>query len=991
MTRGRIEWGSTGGDPTSCSLDRLDSADMVLLARSFAPLRPADETEHSEDGRQSATDAVRFVDVASLDPALTWRRRAAAELLRVPIGVGADGALIAVDLKESAAGGMGPHGLVVGATGSGKSELLRTLVTTLAISHPPATLALLLADFKGGATFSGLATLPHIAGMVTNLEADAGLIDRFRDALSGELQRRQELLAAGKVSSIDGYQQLQLDRPDLPVLPRLLVIVDEFSELLSAEPDLAELFVTIGRIGRSIGIHLLLATQRLDIGRIRGLESHLSYRICLRTFSEAESREAIGSPAAYRLPAEPGWAFLLADSADPVQFRAFTVSRSHRPARPTRNPTPPRIVPFAIENDLAQRIAALHGTSDIRRRIGSDQRRQELAASAIGDDPGCRRRAVDHRRAETPARPSGTSGVAGAIAEPTGTGCTGGFLAAGGNCPERSLAAPIGLVDIPERQHQELLRWDFDDGNGNLLIIGTGRSGKSTAVAALLCSLAVSNAPGEIAVFCADFGGESLLAYNGLPHVAAVATRSDPELTRLVFSRLRTILNEREALFRDHRFGSVEELRQARAAGAIDGSIPGAVVVIIDGWAGLRDADPSVEAALEDVLSRGPGLGVHTVLTISAAGQLRTRLTTGFGGRIELRLGDCFDSTIDRQLAKALPVDRPGRALVAGRHYAQLALPMSGGSQQRMVDEIGRRWAGPAVSRVSTLPAIIRLAEIQDGLAGVGSHPAGSPSPDQPGSAHSSDPGSSCPGSAAAGADRVNIVLGVSETDLTPVQHSLRGANPHLLIYGDSGSGKTTLLRSIVSQLTSGRPARAGAPDAGHPESATTQHGEPEVLVVDYRRGLRCASGGYRWMTRSSEVPVICAAVTNVLAARLADSATDAAPTTEIYLLVDDYELVSSAAGNPLATLLPFLPHARDIGFHLILARRSGGAARAQYEPLLQSLGDLGTPLLLLSGAPGEGRLGHGLAPQPLPPGRAQFALRGAATQIIQIGWIEPQ
>ncbi|MEP6562806.1 MAG: hypothetical protein ABJD68_17235, partial [Nakamurella sp.] len=125
-----------------------------------------------------------------------------------------------------------------------------------------------------------------------------------------------------------------------------------------------------------------------------------------------------------------------------------------------------------------------------------------------------------------------------------------------------------------------------------------------------------------------------------------------------------------------------------------------------------------------------------------------------------------------------------------------------------------------------------------------------------------------------------------------------------------------------------------------------------------------------------------------VLAARLSDSAAGA-KNPRIYLLVDDYELVSSAAGNPLATLLPFLPHARDIGFHLIVARRSGGAARAQYEPLLQSLSDLGTPVLLLSGSPAEGRLGHGLVPQLLPPGRAQFAMRGAKAQTIQIGWCE--
>ncbi|MEP6562141.1 MAG: type VII secretion protein EccCa, partial [Nakamurella sp.] len=698
---GTIEWSTAGIGPTRCSIDQLDVAEMILLARSFAPLRPVDDSAHPSDGRQSAMDSVRFVDVASLDPVSTWRPRAAAELMRVPIGVGADGALVVVDLKESATGGMGPHGLVIGATGSGKSELLRTLVTTLAISHPPDVLALLLADFKGGATFSGLATLPHIAGMVTNLEADLGLIDRFRDALSGELQRRQELLAAaGKVSSIEAYQHLQSDRPDLPTLPRLLVIVDEFSELLGAKPDLGDLFVTIGRIGRSIGIHLLLATQRLDIGRIRGLESHLSYRICLRTFSEAESREAIGSSAAYRLPAQPGWAYLVADSADPIRFRVSTVSRPHRPARPPHTRTPARILPFAVENDVAQRISDLSGATAFDAGAGTDISatwRQHQSATildvAVGRlTTGARTHPRGHPVRPVWLEPLPSRLEIGALSERAPNPWPKDAVAGAAR-----LAAPLGLLDIPERQSQEVLRWDFDDGNGNLLIVGAGRSGKSTAVGTLLCSLAIGHQAGEIAVFCVDFGGESLLAFRELPQVAAVATRSDPELTRLVLSRLRTILDERETLFRELGFDSVKAIRRARAAGILDRSIPGAVVLIIDGWAGLQDAHPAAEAALQEVLSRGPGLGVHTVLTISAAGQLRTRLTAGFDGRIELRLGDCFDSSIDRQLAKALPVDRPGRALVAGRHYAQIALPRSGDSQQRLIDDIRQRWAGPGV------------------------------------------------------------------------------------------------------------------------------------------------------------------------------------------------------------------------------------------------------------------------------------------------------
>ncbi|MET0865016.1 MAG: type VII secretion protein EccCa, partial [Nakamurella sp.] len=898
---GSIEWASTGVAATHCSLDQLDIAEMTVLARSFAPLRPADDASHPV-ATQSAMDSVRFSDVGTLDPAVTWRRRSDTDLLRVPIGVGTDGSLVAVDLKESAAGGMGPHGLVVGATGSGKSELLRTLVTTLAISHPPESLALLLADFKGGATFSGLATLPHIAGMVTNLEADLGLVDRFRHALSGELQRRQEILAAaGKVSSLDAYQSLRSDRPDLPPLPRLLVIVDEFSELLSAKPDLAELFVAIGRVGRSIGIHLLLATQRLDTGRIRGLESHLSYRICLRTFSEAESREAIGSPAAYRLPAEPGWAYLLADNAEPVRFRAATVSRPYRPTRQARTSAPPRILPLTVENRLTERMVDLQSRPTYDAGAGSNGRgalwrhRQssvlDIAVERL--TAGARRhprgqpvrpvwlaplperlelgRLLDMRSGVFPTRPAGLIDPqkrrpVSSSAEPRA----------------RELVARLGLVDIPEKQRQETLRWDFDEGNGNLLIVGTGRSGKSTAVCTLLTALAADHPPGEIEMLCVDFGGESLLAYRDLPHVAAVATRSDPELTRLVFSRVQRMLTDRELLFRRNQFDSAAAVRQARSAGTLDQSVPGAVVLIIDGWAGLREVDPSVESALEDVLSRGPGLGVHTVLTISATGQLRTRLAAGFSGRIELRLADAFESTIDRQLAKALSADRPGRAVVAGGHFAQLAQPLStaGGSQGQLVEQIQRHWPGPGVPKVKTLPEVVQLAEIQQLVAPVDAgHRVGTAGgvvapvrgvdgrrADEVGRIVRADSGAAGPGRPG----QPPLLLGVSEHDMAPVQHSLTGANPHLLIYGDTGSGKTALLRSIVQQLLSGESSRPS--HAGGPTQDAAAWTTPEVLAVDYRRGPPSAAGKYQRFTRAAEVSAVCAALAGVLTARLAEA-----------------------------------------------------------------------------------------------------------------------
>ncbi|GAA3042342.1 hypothetical protein GCM10020000_21610 [Streptomyces olivoverticillatus] len=285
-------------------------------------------------------DLLGLGDPAAVDVATAWRPRTAAERLRVPIGVGEDGTPVMLDLKEAAQDGMGPHGLCVGATGSGKSELLRTLVLGLAVTHSSETLNFVLADFKGGATFAGMAELPHVAAVITNLADDLTLVDRMRDSITGELQRRQELLrAAGNYANLGDYEKARAAGAPLEPLASLVLVIDEFSELLTAKPDFIDMFIQIGRIGRSLGVHLLLASQRLEEGRLRGLDTYLSYRIGLRTFSAAESRTALGVPDAYHLPSVPGSGYLKFGTDEMTRFKAAYVSADYRGAggAPTRS------------------------------------------------------------------------------------------------------------------------------------------------------------------------------------------------------------------------------------------------------------------------------------------------------------------------------------------------------------------------------------------------------------------------------------------------------------------------------------------------------------------------------------------------------------------------------------------------------------------------------------------------------------------------------
>ncbi|MDF2823317.1 MAG: secretion protein EccC, partial [Mycobacterium sp.] len=273
-SRRSLQLGIDGGDVAArtaagvepfAKIDELSLAETEAAARTFSRFRPGGAAHivnleaNARPSDPGLMALLKIPDAAEIVPEEVWRPTSARKRLRVPVGVTPSGQPLELDIKESAEGGMGPHGLCIGATGSGKSEFLRTLVLAMVTSHSPEALNLILVDFKGGATFLGLDGLPHIAAIITNLEEELTMVDRMRDALAGEMNRRQELLrSAGNFANVGDYQRARAAGAPLEPLPALFIVVDEFSELLSQKPDFAELFVMIGRLGRSLHIHLLL-------------------------------------------------------------------------------------------------------------------------------------------------------------------------------------------------------------------------------------------------------------------------------------------------------------------------------------------------------------------------------------------------------------------------------------------------------------------------------------------------------------------------------------------------------------------------------------------------------------------------------------------------------------------------------------------------------------------------------------------------------------
>lgn len=952
---------SASGEVYEGTPDALSYESAEALARQLAPLRLASGGDDDEPllANLEFTELLNLGDAASVDPQRTWRPRGLAERLRVPIGVGVDGRPVMLDLKEAAQEGMGPHGLCVGATGSGKSELLRTLVLGLAVTHSSETLNFVLADFKGGATFAGMAQMPHVAAVITNLADDLTLVDRMGDSIRGELNRRQELLRdAGNYANIHDYEKARAAGAPLQPIPSLVLVIDEFSELLTAKPDFIEMFVQIGRIGRSLGVHLLLASQRLEEGRLRGLETYLSYRIGLRTFSAAESRAALGVPDAYELPNVPGSGFLKFGTDEMVRFKAAYVSGVYRSGgRQSASAGGPLPVDRRPVLFTAAAVPVQYAPVPQQRTESAAQVDDALADTVL--DVIVRRLEAQgpaaHRVWLPPLdSPPSLDGLLPKLTAVPGRGLTQpGYEGAG------RLVVPVGLVDKPYEQRREPLWLDFSGAAGHLQLLGGPQSGKSTLMRSLICAFALTHTPQEVQFYGLDFGGGGMAAVAGLPHVGGIASRLDPERVRRTVSEVFGVLRRREEYFRTAGIASIQDFRTRRERGEISVTDQpwGDVFLVIDGWGNFRTDYDSLEPAVLEIAARGLGYGIHLVLTASRSMEVRANLKDHLMNRLELRLGDTMDSEIDRKVAANVPAGVPGRGVSPQKLHFMAAVPRIDGltSDTDLADataalaaEVSRHWQAPGAPQVRMLPRELPAEQL----------PAGDRFP------------------------RQGVAFGIDENDLEPVFVDFE-QDPFFLVFGESESGKSNLLRLLITQLTQ-----------------RYSGDEAKFFVVDNRRSLLDVTPAshlaeYIPMSNAMDHHMVALAdlmkrrtpTADVTAQQLRERSWWRGPT--VYVVVDDYDLVSTSSGNPLGGLAELLPFARDVGVRFIIARSTAGAGRASFEAFMQRMTELGAQGVVLSGDPSEGDLLGGVRPRPMPTGRGVFVSRRRGKMLVQTGLVD--
>jgi S-DNA-T family DNA segregation ATPase FtsK/SpoIIIE len=730
----------------------------------------------------------------------------------------------------------------------------------------------------------------------------------------------------------------------------------------------------------------------------------LRYRICLRTFSPAESAAVLGTPDAFHLPPSPGHGLLKVDSGPYHRFRSLLVSTpaAERAAGGPEPPAPALVLPF---DPIAQPTRPLPADGPLHWSTEQDGGGGRVAQGGPGGTLGDPVARGSSWRGDLDGRGSGGRGDLDAVAAAMAPLARAGRRThriwlpplaptitldqvlrpigspAGSGEPEW-LRVAVGIVDRPFDQSQEPLFLDFSGRFGHLAIAGAPRSGKSTLLATLVTAFALTHRPEQAQFYCVDLGGGVLHELACLPHVGAVLGAGEPTEIRRLVRELRALITAREELFRHRRLASMAAWHARRAAEpALGRDGYGEVFLVVDNWSRLRQELGDLEHEIESVAGAGLHYGVHLVVAANRWADLRLALRDNIGGRLELRLNDPIESEVGRAAAARLPERLPGRGLTMHGHEFQVALPVLSATASTPALE-----SGPTLPGGDPLPGVRDLdADRADAVrevarqavrstTGAGAPPL-RPLPALVPAEDLYRPGPSPPHGAG---QTGGVPFALHDHRLEVVRLDLAAA-PHFLVFGDPESGKTATLRCLAQGLM-----------ARHPPD------EMRLVVVDYRRTLLHLAGAPHcdaYTCAPSTTAEAVGRLRSLLDRRLPRSAgppeVDRRP--RYVLVVDDYDLVATARGNPLEPLLELAARGRDVGLHVLLARPVSGTARSSFEPLYQRLRETGCPGLIMSGDPREGPLLGGQAATLQPAGRGHLVARHGRSGLIQVAWSPPR
>ncbi len=705
-----------------CKPDFCSPADAESIARALSRVDWAEKEDLSQP--PSMVTFLQILEVSKVEDLPIekwWNDGSPFGFLQSPIGKTSATSEFIFDLRDQD-GSHGPHGLLGGMTGSGKSEVLKTLILALAVTCHPYDLNFALVDYKGGAAFNELAKLPHTVGVMTDIESHASYAERVLLALGGELERRKRILERARSifrfgrSHVDDYRTMRIKQP----LPHLVIVFDEFAEFKNRHPEESKRLISIARLGRSLGVHLILATQNIQSAIDPQILQNSNFRVCLRTSQPDDSMQMIGIPDAISLVR--GRAYFYSSGRQLVQI-AYCGGK-YRGDGAEKRPDQLLVVHPGGRKEM---LAVPHS------RVGDPSGKpgdvQITEANAIVDRLNAAMKNLNLRKPD----PVWSDPLPDRLCLPSifQENFTGGWNGSAWH-PCRKWEAPeeeggmtdpaLGVCDIPQKQEQPLFQLSLEEGGGHFLIFGSAASGKTTLLKTLAVSIARMYSPAQVQIYILDFGGQShLRALEAFPHVGSVITRFETERAERLLRFAQTELKRRNDLFRRKSVGTIADYN--RQAGAE--SLP-ELFLFIDNFLGLKRVFP-VEFVNEIAsLAGGSGSsGIHLAAATYLPADLPADLYSNVHAQATLHqssqteyfgiVGLIGEARLQEDVGRP---PRPGRGFLRGTPPIefQAALPMEGASEQEQMEQLlnlgetmQRAWKGPKPQAIESLPYSVAL------------------------------------------------------------------------------------------------------------------------------------------------------------------------------------------------------------------------------------------------------------------------------------------
>lgn len=692
--KGKLINVNDSGNSIDFSFKNYDIDYLDQLSRRMGPIYvKKNYSENTLPSKITLYDLYHVNNVREFNIEARWQNNDVTKNILAPLGVNSSGNLISLNLHEKV---HGPHGLVAGTTGSGKSELLQTIIISLAINYPPEDISFILIDYKGGGMANLFLKLPHLIGTITNL--DGNLVNRSLTLIKSELKRRQELFAEYEVNHIDSYKKLEKLDVSMEKLPHLIIIADEFAELKSDQPDFMKELVSTARIGRSLGVHLILATQKPAGVVDSQIWSNSKFKLCLKVQDVGDSKEMLKKPDAAMI-VEPGRGYLQVGNDEYYELIQTAYSGEYKYVDDSVSSEDIQVSYVSIEGirkvlyssaeenkdkekitELDEIVGYIHDFSEYKVYKRCDKCWVEPLEEEIRLEELIHSEEYFYKNVHKKSR----------------------------------VEAIIGEVDCPNLLKRELYKINFAQ-DGNTLLIGGNGYGKTVFIQTIILSLIARYTPREVNIYVLDFASRILKVLEESNHVGNVVYVEDNEKVLNLFKMVGQAVQERKKIFSEFGASTLENYIEA------SGNIIPQILICIDNYSEFKENYPELLDEFMVFMREGPSYGINFVMTNISSNNINYKILNVFKRKICLTCNDKAEYTNLLGYSKQQPANIKGRAIIKLDNCYEMQIAKFGESNKEFerineirefINDINKYCADEKAAEIIVVPEKLTLESV---------------------------------------------------------------------------------------------------------------------------------------------------------------------------------------------------------------------------------------------------------------------------------------